>query len=61
MKDAITKTYGAKGEKVLSMNYAAVDEGVSAMHEITVPESWAQLPTSLRRRWAVSRSSSPRL
>ena len=43
MKDAITKTYGAKGEKVLSMNYAAVDEGVSAMHEITVPESWAQL------------------
>ena len=43
MKDAITKTYGAKGEKVLSMNYAAVDEGVSAMHEIAVPESWAQL------------------
>ena len=43
MKDAITKTYGTKGEKVLSMNYAAVDEGVSAMHEIAVPESWAQL------------------
>ena len=43
MKDAITKTYGAKGEKVLSMNYAAVDEGVSAMHEIAVPESWTQL------------------
>lgn len=44
MKDAITKTYGKKGEKVLSMNYAAVDRGVQGLHEIEVPASWADLP-----------------
>ena len=44
MKDAITRTYGKKGEKVLSMNYTAVDEGVSAMHEVAVPAAWADLP-----------------
>ena len=44
MKDAITRTYGKKGEKVLSMNYTAVDEGVSAMHEVAVPAAWAGLP-----------------
>ena len=34
MKDAIKKTYLVKaGQKVVDMNCAAVDEGVSALHE----------------------------
>ncbi len=41
MKDAIKKTYLVKaGQKVVDMNCAAVDEGVSALHEVTFPESW---------------------
>ena len=42
MKEAIEKTYGAKGEDIVKMNYAAVDAGHGAgLIEIKVPESWA--------------------
>lgn len=40
MKEAIVKSYGNKGEKVVNMNYQAVDAGLSAYHEVRVPESW---------------------
>ena len=40
MKEAILKTYKAKGGKVLDMNYAAVDQGFSGLREITAPASW---------------------
>lgn len=41
MKDAINKTYLVKaGQKVVDMNCAAVDEGVSALHKVEIPESW---------------------
>ena len=43
MKDAITKTYGRKGETVLNMNYAAVDQGLNGMVEIAVDPAWADL------------------
>ncbi len=41
MKDAILNTYGKKGEQVVNMNYAAVDKGISALHKVDVPASWA--------------------
>ncbi|MEA4816689.1 MAG: pyruvate:ferredoxin (flavodoxin) oxidoreductase [Lachnospiraceae bacterium] len=41
MKDAIKKTYGRKGDAILSMNYAAVDKGVEGIVEVKVPASWA--------------------
>lgn len=44
MKDAIAKTYLAKGENVIAMNQAAVDRGISDIVEIDVPESWKSLP-----------------
>ncbi len=37
IKAAIEKTYGKRGEKVVQMNYAAVDSAVAALHEVTVP------------------------
>lgn len=37
IKKAITKTYGRKGEKVLSMNYAAVDAAINSMQKIDYP------------------------
>src|SRR5699024_8379309 len=44
MKDAIQKTYGRKGEKVVSMNMAAVDAGIANVHKVDVPEAWAEAP-----------------
>ncbi|WXR62965.1 pyruvate:ferredoxin (flavodoxin) oxidoreductase [Peptostreptococcaceae bacterium AGR-M142] len=40
MKDAITKTYGKKGEKIVSMNHKAVDMGGDALVKVEVPASW---------------------
>lgn len=40
LKAAIEHTYGKKGEKVLEMNYKAVDMGASALIKIDVPSSW---------------------
>ncbi|MCX7746157.1 MAG: pyruvate:ferredoxin (flavodoxin) oxidoreductase [Clostridia bacterium] len=41
MKDAIDKTYGKKGEKIVQMNYLAVDKGMEAIRKIEVPAQWA--------------------
>jgi pyruvate-ferredoxin/flavodoxin oxidoreductase len=38
IKDAIKKTYGKRGETVLSRNYAAVDGALDALHEVKVPQ-----------------------
>ena len=43
MKEAIKKTYGKKGEKVVSMNEQAVDRGCNELVKIEVPESWKNL------------------
>lgn len=40
MKEAIKKSYGKKGEKIVNMNNEAVDAGV-AVEEVKYPESWA--------------------
>jgi pyruvate-ferredoxin/flavodoxin oxidoreductase len=41
VKDAIKKTYGRKGEKVVQMNVDAVDRAVGALKKIKVPKAWA--------------------
>ncbi|HHV73235.1 MAG TPA: pyruvate:ferredoxin (flavodoxin) oxidoreductase [Thermoanaerobacterium sp.] len=41
LKDAIVKSYGHKGEKIVNMNYAAVDRGIDALVKVDVPASWA--------------------
>ena len=43
MKEAIKKTYGRKGDKVVSMNCAAVDAGITGIHEVAIPDNWAGL------------------
>ncbi len=40
MKDAIKKTYGKKGKKIVQMNYDAVDKAVGALEKIAVPKAW---------------------
>jgi pyruvate-ferredoxin/flavodoxin oxidoreductase len=39
IKDAIKKTYGKKGDKVLNMNYGAVDAAVNNIVEVTLPDT----------------------
>lgn len=41
LKNAIKKTYGKKGEKIVTMNYQAVDEGLNALVKVEVPKKWA--------------------
>lgn len=43
MKKAILKSYGKKGEKVVNMNYQAVDCGYQRLVEVKVPEEWASI------------------
>ena len=40
MKEAIKKTYGKKGSKVVQMNVDAVDKAVGALKKIDIPEAW---------------------
>ena len=42
MKKAIDKSYGRKGEKVVSMNYAAVDAGAN-ITKMDIPAEWAKI------------------
>jgi len=44
LKDAIAKTYGKKGEKVVKMNQDAVDIAINNLVEIKYPASWANAP-----------------
>jgi pyruvate-ferredoxin/flavodoxin oxidoreductase len=37
IKDAIKKTYGAKGDQIVQQNYKAVDQAVANLHQIQVP------------------------
>ena len=39
IKESIKKTYGKRGEAVVKQNYAAVDETLAHLHEVSVPGS----------------------
>lgn len=40
MKAAAKASYGKKGDKIVQMNYDAIDAGAKQIVEITVPDSW---------------------
>ena len=40
LKASIKKAYGKKGDKVVNMNYEAVEAGMNSLVKISVPESW---------------------
>lgn len=42
LKASIKKAYGKKGEKVLAMNYEAVEKGMNALVKVEVPASWKE-------------------
>jgi len=41
MKEAVVKSYGSRGERVVAMNNDAIDQGYQAITEIAVPAEWA--------------------
>ena len=41
LKDAIKKTYGHKGDKIVNMNWQAVDKALDALVKVEVPAEWA--------------------
>ena len=43
MKKAIVKSYGKAGEKVVNMNYAAVDAGAANFQKVEVPAEWKNI------------------
>ena len=44
MKKAAKSTYGRKGDKIVQMNYDAIDAGAKQVVEIQVPDSWKSCP-----------------
>ena len=40
MKDAATKSYGKKGEKIVAMNHEAIERGMTELQKIEVPDEW---------------------
>ncbi len=41
MKDAATKSYSSKGDKIVAMNHAAIDRGTTGFTAVTIPSDWA--------------------
>lgn len=42
-KAGILKSYGNKGQKIVDMNNAAVDQGIDALVKVDVPAAWKDL------------------
>ena len=42
LKAEVNKTYGAKGQDVVDMNCAAIDQGARRIHRVDVPDTWAR-------------------
>ncbi|WP_297423766.1 pyruvate:ferredoxin (flavodoxin) oxidoreductase [Clostridium sp.] len=40
LKEAVVKSYGNKGKKIVNMNHAAIDAGLEGIIKIKVPYSW---------------------
>jgi pyruvate-ferredoxin/flavodoxin oxidoreductase len=43
LKQAVEQSYGNKGQKVVDMNNAAIDQGISAIVKVNVPAAWSSV------------------
>ena len=53
LKEGIVSAYEKKGQKVLDMNFAAVDAGTENIAEVEIPDSWATAKDEPNRRPSV--------
>ncbi|MDO4481567.1 MAG: pyruvate:ferredoxin (flavodoxin) oxidoreductase [Bacillota bacterium] len=44
LKDAVITSYGKKGEKIINMNFAAIDKGAAGLVKVDIPEEWKDAP-----------------
>ncbi|WP_042861261.1 pyruvate:ferredoxin (flavodoxin) oxidoreductase [Dickeya sp. NCPPB 3274] len=44
LKSAVALSYGKKGQSVVEMNQAAIDQGMQAPVQVRIPADWADLP-----------------
>jgi len=44
LKEAVVDDYGKQGQKVIDMNYAAIEKGMESAVKITVPAAWQTAP-----------------
>ena len=48
MKDAAIKTFSRKGEKIVNMNLAAIERGLTDAVKIDIPAEWAELKDEVK-------------
>ncbi len=48
LKDAVVTSYGKKGEKVVNMNFAAIDKGVESIVRVNVPTDWMNVADEVK-------------
>ena len=46
LKEAVEHSYGKKGQNIVDMNNAAIDQGINAITEVAVPAAWAEAEDS---------------
>jgi len=49
IKAAIKKTYGKKGDSIVTMNCNAVDQAIAALEEVKYPASWSEAADALEQ------------
>ena len=49
MKEYAKKTYGKKGDKIIEMNYKAIDEGADKLIQVKVDKEWVNLENEIKK------------
>lgn len=49
MKAAAKKSYGKKGDKIVQMNYDAIDKGIENVRKVEVPKEWANAKDEIEK------------
>ncbi len=49
MKDAATKSYLKKGEKIVEMNHEAIERGVWDLKKVNIPDSWKNAADEIKK------------
>ncbi len=50
IKDAVKKSYGSKGKRIVELNFQAIDETLKSLHEVDIPQqvtSTADMPAAV--------------
>ncbi|OHT00371.1 hypothetical protein TRFO_33025 [Tritrichomonas foetus] len=57
LKDSVKKSYGHQGEKVINSNINAIDQALSGINKIEIPEEWSKNSAIAPSRFANAKAS----